>query len=71
MSDWRWDGGRPSLDLVNTYRDRKTGGRELLATPANLAEWLRLAGYPDAQPGAARLRRRSSCARPSTTASPL
>ncbi|WP_163510618.1 CGNR zinc finger domain-containing protein [Fodinicola acaciae] len=41
-TDWVWDGGRPSVDLVNTYRDRKTGGRELLRTPADLAEWLAL-----------------------------
>jgi predicted RNA-binding Zn ribbon-like protein len=38
--DWAWDGGRPALDLVNTYRDRKTGGREQLAEPADLADWL-------------------------------
>lgn len=41
-TDWVWDGGRPSLDLVNTFRDRKTGGREMLRTPADLAEWLGL-----------------------------
>lgn len=38
--DWVWDGGRPSLDLINTYRNRKTGGWELLRDPADLADWL-------------------------------
>ncbi len=42
--DWIFDGGRPCLDLVNTKRDRRLGGRELLTTPAALAEWLTLAG---------------------------
>ena len=41
--DWSWEGDRPALDLVNTFRDRKTGGRELLQTPPDLAEWLRTA----------------------------
>jgi len=44
--DWVWDGGRSSLDLINTYRDRKTGGREMLREPADLAVWLDAAGYP-------------------------
>jgi predicted RNA-binding Zn ribbon-like protein len=52
-AEWVWDGGRPSLDLVNTYRDRKADGWELLATPDDLAEWLDLAGV---RPSAARLR---------------
>ena len=55
-TDWAWDGGRPSLDLVNTYRDRKSGGWEQLATSADLAEWLTLAGYRDARPSPARLK---------------
>jgi predicted RNA-binding Zn ribbon-like protein len=38
-----WDGGRPCLDLVNTYRDRKTGGAELLREPADLDQWLLVA----------------------------
>ncbi|MEU7001784.1 CGNR zinc finger domain-containing protein [Nonomuraea sp. NPDC046570] len=42
--DWVWDGGRASLDLVNTYRDRKTGGRELLLEPADLTAWLAASG---------------------------
>ncbi|MEU6263802.1 CGNR zinc finger domain-containing protein [Saccharopolyspora shandongensis] len=52
MGDWIWDGGRPSLDLVNTLRDRYCGGRELLVAPDGLAEWLREAGLrADAAPG--------------------
>jgi predicted RNA-binding Zn ribbon-like protein len=41
MGDWVWDGGRPSIDLLNTVRDRVTGGRETLHTPDDLAQWLR------------------------------
>jgi predicted RNA-binding Zn ribbon-like protein len=41
MSDWVWDGGRPSLDLLNTVRDRTRRGRETLRRPADLAAWLR------------------------------
>ncbi|MCO5993084.1 CGNR zinc finger domain-containing protein [Actinoallomurus rhizosphaericola] len=48
MADWLWDGGRASVDLVNTIRDRKLGGRETLRTPADLAAWLREAGLPGA-----------------------
>ncbi|WP_312871650.1 CGNR zinc finger domain-containing protein [Amycolatopsis acididurans] len=40
--DWIFDGGRPSVDLVNTMRDRHLGGRELLVDPAALIEWLTL-----------------------------
>ncbi|WP_210408331.1 CGNR zinc finger domain-containing protein [Allokutzneria sp. NRRL B-24872] len=43
MRDWIWDGGRASVDLVNTLRDRKIGCRELLDDTDALAEWLRLA----------------------------
>ncbi|MFI5605754.1 CGNR zinc finger domain-containing protein [Amycolatopsis sp. NPDC051903] len=42
--EWVFDGGRPSLDLVNTLRDRYADGVELLTSPAALAEWLELAG---------------------------
>ncbi|WP_431896050.1 CGNR zinc finger domain-containing protein [Nonomuraea sp. bgisy101] len=45
--DWVWDGGRPALDFVNTYRDRKTGGRELLREPEDLLAWL---GLPEDLP---------------------
>lgn len=42
--DWIWDGGRPCLDLVNTLRDRWNEPRELLVTPADLAEWAERSG---------------------------
>lgn len=38
--DWVWYGGRPSVDFVNTRRDRFGDGRELLREPADLAAWL-------------------------------
>ncbi|QWF79963.1 CGNR zinc finger domain-containing protein [Amycolatopsis sp. CA-230715] len=44
MADWVFDGGRVSIDLVNTLRDRKTGGTELLTSTAAVGEWLRHAG---------------------------
>jgi predicted RNA-binding Zn ribbon-like protein len=44
--EWVFDGGRPCVDLVNTLRDRKLGGRELLVDVGALAEWLTLAGLP-------------------------
>lgn len=43
--DWVWYADRSSLDLVNTVRDRKTGGRELLIEPADLRDWLRQAEF--------------------------
>ncbi|WP_370946218.1 CGNR zinc finger domain-containing protein [Amycolatopsis sp. cg5] len=42
--DWVFDGGRVSLDFVNTLRDRWADGRELLVSPAALSEWLGLTG---------------------------
>ncbi|MQA02360.1 MAG: hypothetical protein GEV07_06405 [Streptosporangiales bacterium] len=45
MSDnWVFDGGRPAVDLLNTLRDRPRGGRELLVTTGDLADWLLAAG---------------------------
>jgi len=41
MSDWVWDGGRSSLDLLNTVRDRTRRARETLRDPGDLAAWLR------------------------------
>lgn len=42
MTDWVWDGGRPSLDLLNTVRDRASRApRETLCSPSDLAAWLR------------------------------
>ena len=55
MAEWVWDGGRPCLDLVNTFRDRYLSGRELLREPADLAEWLRRTGLADAAPTVAQL----------------
>jgi predicted RNA-binding Zn ribbon-like protein len=46
MTDWVLDGGRVSLDLLNTVRDRTSGGRETLRGPADLAAWLRDTGLP-------------------------
>jgi predicted RNA-binding Zn ribbon-like protein len=43
---WVWYGGRPSLDLVNTRRDREGEGIEYLGAPGDLGEWLRAAGEP-------------------------
>ncbi|KAA2260070.1 CGNR zinc finger domain-containing protein [Solihabitans fulvus] len=42
--DWVWDGGQPSVSLVNTLRDRSRRRRDLLLEPADLAEWFELAG---------------------------
>ncbi|WP_225731695.1 MULTISPECIES: ABATE domain-containing protein [unclassified Nocardia] len=41
---WVWYGGRPSIDFVNTMRDRYAGGRELLRHPQDLADWFAAAG---------------------------
>jgi predicted RNA-binding Zn ribbon-like protein len=46
MGDWVWDGGRLSIDLLNTVRDRARSPRETLRTPADLAVWLREANLP-------------------------
>lgn len=37
---WYWLGGRPSLDLVNTLRERWRRNIETLVTPADLTAWL-------------------------------
>lgn len=37
---WYWLGGRPSLDLVNTLRERWWRRVECLVTPGDLARWL-------------------------------
>lgn len=49
---WYWLGGRPSLDLANTLRERWHRNVETLVTPADLAAWLQgaklvVAGEPD------------------------
>lgn len=43
---WYWLGGRPSMDLVNTLRERWNRKVETLVTPQDLADWLVLAGVP-------------------------
>jgi len=49
--DWIWHGGRPCLDLVNTLRERWSATpRELLVSPADLAEWLQVAELVDHSP---------------------
>src|SRR5262245_10838346 len=40
MGDWVLDGGRLSLDLLNTVRDRVLVPRETLLGPADLSTWL-------------------------------
>jgi predicted RNA-binding Zn ribbon-like protein len=50
MGDWPWNGGRPSVDFVNTLRDRALGGRETLCEPADLAEWFAAAGLTTDRP---------------------
>ncbi|WP_222722062.1 CGNR zinc finger domain-containing protein [Actinomadura alba] len=50
---WIWDGGRPAVDLLNTLRDRMSGGRETLRTSADLSAWLAAAGLSGAGPAKA------------------
>ncbi len=44
---WYWLGGRPSLDLVNTLRERWRRGVETLCSPQDLGAWLVEAGLMD------------------------
>jgi predicted RNA-binding Zn ribbon-like protein len=41
---WVWYGGRACLDLVNTRRNREADAVEYLERPADLADWLGVAG---------------------------
>jgi predicted RNA-binding Zn ribbon-like protein len=57
---WVWYGGRPSLDFVNTRRNRETGrademaeAAEYLRGPDDFAAWLRAAGLCPAGPDGA------------------
>jgi predicted RNA-binding Zn ribbon-like protein len=45
---WYWLGGRPSLDFVNTLRERWWRRVETLVTPADLVRWLQRAELLDA-----------------------
>lgn len=47
---WYWLGGRPSLDLVNTRRERWRRGVETLCSAADLGAWLHTAGLMDRVP---------------------
>lgn len=47
---WYWLGGRPSLDLVNTRRERWRRQVETLCTTADLGAWLHAAGLMTAVP---------------------
>ncbi|MER7845999.1 ABATE domain-containing protein [Kitasatospora sp. NPDC096077] len=57
--DWVWYGGRPSIDFVNTLRDRFRGGRDLLLAPDDLTAWFtaarQQAAAPTGEPSAERL----------------
>jgi predicted RNA-binding Zn ribbon-like protein len=54
---WVWYGGRPSLDFVNTRRDREAGradeAAEYLRGPDDFTAWLSAAGLCPAGPGGA------------------
>lgn len=54
---WVWYGGRPSLDFVNTRRNREAGrageAAEYLRGPEDFAAWLHAAGLCPADPGGA------------------
>lgn len=47
---WVWYGGRPSLDFVNTRRDRQATAAEYLLGTEDLADWLRAAGLVSGPP---------------------
>jgi len=59
---WYWLGGRPSLDFVNTLRERWWRNVETLATPDDLVTWLKQAGLvaPEVSGGASRALLRSA-----------
>jgi predicted RNA-binding Zn ribbon-like protein len=47
---WVWYGGRPSLDFVNTRRNREDHAAEYLLGPGDVAAWLHAAGLAAASP---------------------
>lgn len=47
---WYWLGGRPSVDLVNTRRERWRRQVETLCTTADLGAWLHAAGLMSSVP---------------------
>jgi predicted RNA-binding Zn ribbon-like protein len=54
--DWVLDSPYPSVNFLNTLRDRYLGGWELLTTPELLAEWLVAAKLTDRAPELTRAR---------------
>jgi hypothetical protein len=51
---WYWLGGRPSIDFVNTLRERWWRKVDTLVTPADLVLWLQraeLLGWESPAPG--------------------
>lgn len=54
---WYWLGGRPSLDFVNTLRERWRRNVETLVTPQDLSAWLETAGLLGRGTGIAEPRR--------------
>jgi predicted RNA-binding Zn ribbon-like protein len=49
-ADWIFDSAFPSVNFLNTLRDRYLGGRELLVTPGDFGAWLVAAGVADRPP---------------------
>lgn len=52
-AEWIFDSAYPSVNFLNTLRDRYLGGRETLAEPADLGTWLVKAGVTDTAPAVA------------------
>ncbi|MDR8020301.1 CGNR zinc finger domain-containing protein [Nesterenkonia aerolata] len=48
--EWIFDGGAPSVDFLNTLRDRTRTPTETLHTPQDLQRWLGRAGLLDVTP---------------------
>lgn len=57
---WYWLGGRPSIDLVNTLRERWCRRVETLVTPDDLGLWLVRAQLAPAPPPVSRARLREA-----------
>lgn len=50
MAEWIFDSVSPSVNFLNTLRDRYLGGRETVVTPEDFAAWLVAAGVADRPP---------------------
>ena len=57
---WYWLGGRPSIDLVNTLRERWRRRVETLVTPEDLGLWLARAEVLPEVPAVSRARLREA-----------